>query len=68
MLGLSVRSIDRLIRSGKLKARRIGRRVFLSPDALERFLAALPRNATSPSAALFAAKHFRGVGEIEFAP
>jgi excisionase family DNA binding protein len=68
MLGLSLRSIDRLIHSGKLKARRVGRRVFLSPDALERFLAALPRNATSSSAALFAAKHFRGVGEIEFAP
>ena len=35
MLGLSVRSIDRLIRSGELKARRVGRRVFLSPDAAE---------------------------------
>jgi hypothetical protein len=43
MLGLSMHSIDRLIRSGELKARRVGRRIFLSPDALERLLAALPQ-------------------------
>lgn len=36
-LGISIRTLDNLIIEGKLRARRIGRRVLLETKELERF-------------------------------
>ena len=50
MLSISVRSLDYLIVSGQLAARRIGRRVLIHRDAIEQF-ARLDHSSIRPLAA-----------------
>jgi len=47
MLSISVRSLDYLIVSGQLAARRIGRRVLIHRDAIEQFASIRPLAAAS---------------------
>jgi len=50
MLGLSVKSIDRAIQSGNLKALRPGAHVFVPLNEFERFRAALATNRPAAQA------------------
>jgi len=50
MLGLSVKSIDRAIQSGNLKALRAGAQVFVPLNEFERFRAALATNRPAAQA------------------
>jgi hypothetical protein len=50
MLGLSVKSIDRAIQSGNLKALQAGAQVFVQLNEFERFRAALATNRPAAQA------------------
>jgi hypothetical protein len=50
MLGLSVKSIDRAIQSGNLKALRAGAQVFVPLNEFERFRAAVATNRPAAQA------------------
>ena len=50
MLGLSVKSIDRAIQSGNLKALQAGAQVFVQLNEFERFRAALATNRLAAEA------------------
>jgi excisionase family DNA binding protein len=51
-LGLGRRTIDELISSGKLRARRIGRRVLIPRTELERFASPQPEQTSLSSSLL----------------